>query len=183
MGESLIPDGRIGIGGFGEVYKASLPVAVKVIKHGQDPRERERKKSGKNSGPVPLLHGIWFDFSKLSDLEKEMNVHLRIPDHPNIVRLIGYCQDEIHHVMVLEYVKGKNLRDVLIDPNEKLLEQWIHRVDIACQIANGLQHLHNVTPDTVIHMDLNPANVLVIKLQSLSYHCKAILSRTFHLNA
>jgi serine/threonine protein kinase len=149
LGESLV---SVGEGGFGEVYKAYLPVAVKVFEHGQNPKGRE---------------------NKLSDLEKEMNVYLRIPEHPNIVRLIGYCQDEVRHIMILEYVKGENLEKVLTNPEDTLFERWGLHVDIARQIANGLQHLHNVTPNAIIHMDLSPANVLVVKdEENLMYHCK-----------
>lgn len=33
---------KVGEGAFGKVYKADLPVAVKAIQHGSDPRERPK---------------------------------------------------------------------------------------------------------------------------------------------
>lgn len=107
----------------------------------------------------------------MSDLEKELNILLRIQDHPNIVKLIGFCQYDVCHVLVMEYLNGKNLAVLLEDQLETQLNEWIHRVDIAHQFANGLSHLHK-GEKPIIHMDLKPGNVLVVK-QWPKYYCKA----------
>jgi serine/threonine protein kinase len=76
-------------------------------------------------------------------------------DHPNIVRAIDIDQEKRFHFLVIEYVDGINLQD-LVDEHGRL------GVGRACQYtvqaALGLQHAHEAG---WVHRDVKPGNLLV----------------------
>jgi eukaryotic-like serine/threonine-protein kinase len=74
--------------------------------------------------------------------------------HPNIVRLIGYGEQDGLLFFSMELVEGENLHDVL-SRGERL--PWQDVADIAIQICAALKHAHD---HGVIHRDLKPANLL-----------------------
>lgn len=58
--------------------------------------------------------------------------------HPNIVRLIGYCVEHGHHLIVYEYVRNFSLDDALHNEVSKPLP-WGSRFCIALGIAQALE--------------------------------------------
>ncbi len=75
-------------------------------------------------------------------------------DHPNIVQILTVDRAENIFFMVMEYVDGKNLAQLL---KEKTLT-YKEGVDIIIQILSGLQYAHE---KNVIHRDLKPGNILL----------------------
>jgi tRNA A-37 threonylcarbamoyl transferase component Bud32 len=78
-------------------------------------------------------------------------------DHPNIVRIhdVGH-QGEVHF-LVMEYVEGQTLEDMLrkggpVTPSRA--------VEYIAQAAAGLQHAHE---KNFIHRDIKPANLMLAK--------------------
>ncbi len=95
---------------------------------------------------------------RLSDIEmlKEEAKLLCSLLHPNIVRFYNIDQIEGKFVMVLEYIKGNSLRQVMEKeriPYEKAV--WYTR-----SILSALSYAHK---KGIIHRDLKPENVLVSK--------------------
>lgn len=80
---------------------------------------------------------------------------LRRLNHPNIVKLLAAAKQDGRHYLVMEYVAGGSLRDVLMQngllPIRRILE-------IALDLADALTRAHRLG---IIHRDLKPANVLL----------------------
>jgi serine/threonine protein kinase len=94
-------------------------------------------------------------------------------DHPNIVRAYDIDQDEKLHFLVMEYVDGASLQEIVskhgsLDP--------IRAAHYLAQAALGLQHAHE---HGLVHRDIKPGNLIVdrggtVKLLDLG------LARFFH---
>jgi eukaryotic-like serine/threonine-protein kinase len=76
-------------------------------------------------------------------------------DHPNIVRAIDVYRDENRHFLVMEYVDGALLADVVTQFGTFPVERACNYV---CQTALGLQHLHLAG---LVHRDIKPSNLIV----------------------
>ncbi|CAM6047632.1 unnamed protein product [Sphagnum compactum] len=131
---------EIGQGGFGTVYKATLPdghmVAVKKLLvaslvKGQDDFERE----------IELLGNV---------------------KHQNLVALQGYYWTPHLQLLVYDFVPGGNLYRRLHELRDgELPLTWDDRFKIALGTALGLAHLHHGCQPQVIHYDLKSSNVLL----------------------
>ncbi len=88
-------------------------------------------------------------------------------DHPNIVQVLDYGRSGNTAYLVLEFVDGRNLADLLTTAQaggEYLDAEAVAYVGAEC--CSALQHIHNRVGHAgerldVVHRDLNPANVLV----------------------
>jgi tetratricopeptide (TPR) repeat protein len=89
--------------------------------------------------------------------QQEAHVGQRIR-HPNVVRAydadMQIVDDVSHCYLVMEYVEGQTLKDLLADLGP-LPEELV--AEIARQAAAGLQAIH----EHAIHRDLKPANILI----------------------
>src|SRR5579884_4109945 len=76
-------------------------------------------------------------------------------DHPNIVRAHDIDKDEKLHFLVMEYIAGSSLQDLIakhgpLDP--------VRAAHYLAQAALGLQHAHEAG---LVHRDIKPGNILV----------------------
>ena len=109
----------------------------------------------------------------MHELRKEAAILLSIPFHNNVVNIVGVCDDPRHYAVVLEFIDGQDLQELLcstlnLDAN---LNDWNNKLEMACQITDGMRHLHSQNPP-VVHGNLKPRNVLVKKF-SANYQYKA----------
>ncbi|XP_012434318.1 probable receptor-like protein kinase At5g18500 [Gossypium raimondii] len=129
----------LGEGGYGVVYRGHLingtPVAVKKILNNLGQAEKEFR------------------------VEVEAIGHVR---HKNLVRLLGYCIEGTHRMLVYEYVNNGNL------------EQWLHgamrqhgyltweaRIKVLLGTAKALAYLHEAIEPKVVHRDIKSSNILI----------------------
>jgi eukaryotic-like serine/threonine-protein kinase len=138
IGEYLVAR-LLGEGGMGKVYLAEerlskRPVALKLLRP-----ELARAEEGR----------------RLFLNEMTILAHL---DHPNVVRCLACQEIDDQLVMVLEYLEGKTLRDVLAERGRL---PWTEAVAVLVQIASGLSAAHGQTPP-IVHRDLKPDNVFVL---------------------
>nr|KYP51474.1 putative serine/threonine-protein kinase NAK [Cajanus cajan] len=119
---------KLGEGGFGSVYKGSImlpnaqghpiPVAIK--------RLNTRGFQG---------HKEW-----LAEVQ-----FLGIVDHPNLVKLLGYCSVDgergIQRLLVYEFMPNRSLEDHLFNKSLPTLP-WKTRLEIMLGAAQGLAYLH-----------------------------------------
>ncbi|KAK3157633.1 hypothetical protein QOZ80_2AG0125370 [Eleusine coracana subsp. coracana] len=131
-------DALIGGGGFGRVYKGAvgettLPVAIKVH-------------DGDNSFQG---HREW-----LAEV-----IFLGQLSHPNLVKLVGYCCEDAHRVLVYEYAALGSVESHLFSRTSPPLP-WAARMRIALGAARGLAFLHEAERP-VIYRDFKTSNILL----------------------
>jgi serine/threonine-protein kinase len=80
---------------------------------------------------------------------------LRELNHPNIVKMVAAVEEGGRHYLVMEYVPGGSLRD-LLERQEAL--PVTRTVEIALEVADALTRAHHLG---IIHRDLKPSNVLL----------------------
>ena len=78
-------------------------------------------------------------------------------DHENIARVYYVGEDRGWHYIVLEYVEGENIRDLVYRHGPFSLEDT---VNYTLQIADALDH---ASSRDVVHRDIKPSNVLISK--------------------
>ncbi|CQR55344.1 Stk1 family PASTA domain-containing Ser/Thr kinase [Paenibacillus riograndensis] len=75
--------------------------------------------------------------------------------HPNVVSIYDVGQEDEIHYIVMEYVEGKNLNEII---KERAPLQVDEAVRIASQICDALDHAHQ---NQIIHRDIKPHNILI----------------------
>ncbi|KAG6427434.1 hypothetical protein SASPL_111679 [Salvia splendens] len=138
---------KIGEGGFGCVFKG-------VIKSSDDPAERidvAVKQLGKRGLQG---HKEWVT---------EVNV-LGVVEHPNLVKLIGYCAEDdergIQRLLVYEYMPNGSVEDHLSIRSLTPLS-WDMRLRVALYAARGLAYLHEEMDFQIIFRDFKSSNILL----------------------
>ncbi|KAK4266351.1 hypothetical protein QN277_027291 [Acacia crassicarpa] len=94
--------------------------------------------------------------------EQEFMTELKIigrTHHKNLVRLLGFCVEKSHRLLVYELLPNGALSNFLFGQREK--PHWAQRIDIALGIARGLLYLHEECETQIIHCDIKPQNVLL----------------------
>nr|XP_016434361.1 PREDICTED: probable leucine-rich repeat receptor-like protein kinase At5g49770 [Nicotiana tabacum] len=127
----------IGSGGYGKVYRGTLPnghlVAVK------------RALQGSMQGALEFK----------TEIELLSRVH-----HKNVVGLVGFCFDQAEQMLVYEYIPSGTLKDGLSGKTGIRLD-WMRRLKIALGAARGLQYLHDLVNPPIIHRDIKSNNILL----------------------
>lgn len=130
---------KVGRGGFGTVYKGSLPngchVAVKLLNSSKD------------------------------DSQEFMNEVASImrTSHVNVVTLLGYCLQGSKRALIYEYMPNGSLERFASRQNsegEKSLS-WEKLYEITVGIARGLEYLHRGCNTCIVHFDIKPQNILL----------------------
>ncbi|BAB63540.1 S-receptor kinase homolog precursor-like [Oryza sativa Japonica Group] len=128
----------LGEGGYGIVYKGRLmngtEVAVKKILNNVGQAEKEFR------------------------VEVEAIGHVR---HKNLVRLLGYCVEGIHRMLVYEYVNNGNLEQWLHGAMSGGILTWENRMKILLGTAKALAYLHEAIDPKVVHRDIKSSNILI----------------------
>ncbi|KAL2522927.1 LysM domain receptor-like kinase 4 [Forsythia ovata] len=106
------------------------------------------------------INGDFAAIKKMNgDVSKEINLLNKI-NHFNLIRLSGVGFNEGNWYLVYEYAVNGPLSDWIHNIDQKLLT-WNQRVQIALDIATGLNYLHRYTSPSHVHKDLNSSNILL----------------------
>jgi serine/threonine protein kinase len=85
-------------------------------------------------------------------------VMMKLMDHPNIVRIYDVYEGEKELYLVLEYVEGGELFDLLVNRGKM---PALEALEYFKQIVYGLSYAHTFS---IIHRDLKPENILICTL-------------------
>uniref|UniRef100_A0ACD5YLZ6 Uncharacterized protein n=1 Tax=Avena sativa TaxID=4498 RepID=A0ACD5YLZ6_AVESA len=138
---------KVGEGGFGSVYKGVVrlpggPAGGTVV-------AIKRLNTSGHQGHKQWLAEVHF---------------LGVVEHPNLVRLIGYCAARSERgpqrLLVYEFITNKTLDDHLFNRAYPILP-WDVRLEIAFGAAEGLLYLHEGLEVQVIYRDFKASNVLL----------------------
>jgi serine/threonine protein kinase len=129
---------ELGSGGFGDVWLAQdldLPriVAVKTLKAGADSVRRDEA---------------------LEVLRRDAHL-LAYVRHPNVVRVHAWLTVHNHDYLVMQYVPGGSLADLL---NSEGPLDWRRAARYVADVGEGLLEVHG---RGIVHRDVKPANILL----------------------
>lgn len=92
--------------------------------------------------------------------------------HPNLVSLVGFCEEGDEKVLIYEYASKGSLDRFLTLPKTPCPLTWKQRLHICIDAAQGLDYLHNGVAQhhRIIHRDIKSSNIL------LDQNMKAMIS-------
>ncbi|PWA75613.1 serine-threonine/tyrosine-protein kinase catalytic domain-containing protein [Artemisia annua] len=86
-------------------------------------------------------------------------------EHPNLISLVGYCDEGKEKIIVYEYAERGSLDRYIRRNRDATLTTltWLERLKICADAARGLNHLHNHIGGhrTIIHRDIKSSNILI----------------------
>ena len=130
----------IGAGGMGAVYLCEHTLMKRLV------------------ALKVLPHEKLDDHSNLERFYREARAVAAL-DHPNIVRAYDIDQYENLHFLVMEYVDGASLQEVIARYSlEKKLFDPVRAAHYIAQAAVGMQHAHELG---MVHRDIKPGNLLL----------------------
>ncbi|GJN11049.1 hypothetical protein PR202_ga29209 [Eleusine coracana subsp. coracana] len=133
----------LGEGGFGPVYKGFVDEGVK-----------------KGLKPQAIAVKLWDPEGAQGHKEWLAEViFLGQLRHPNLVKLVGYCCEDEHRLLVYEYMEHGSLENHLFKQIPAVLP-WSTRLNIAVGAAKGLAFLHDAEKP-VIYRDFKASNILL----------------------
>ncbi|KAL8249416.1 hypothetical protein R6Q59_006284 [Mikania micrantha] len=92
-------------------------------------------------------------------------LEVRAYRHPNIVPLLGFCDEGDEMILVYEHVTHISLDDYLKSIDKMDTFTWTQRLHVCLEIARGLKHLHGkiINPQRIIHIDIKSTNIFLDK--------------------
>jgi serine/threonine protein kinase len=108
---------------------------------------------------IVLLKPFYADFTFQGHKQWLAEVQfLGVLEHPNLVKLIGYCAVDSeagkHRLLVYEFMPNKSLDDHLFNRAHPPLS-WRLRLQIMIGAARGLDYLHEGVPEVQVGHSLN----------------------------
>lgn len=92
--------------------------------------------------------------------EGKLLVALNHPGHPNIPEIYDYFSEADSHYLVMKYIEGRSLQDILDQSQDRL--PWREAVRYAIDVCSALDYMHNHGDgEPVMHRDVKPANILL----------------------
>jgi len=131
---------RVGSGGMATVYKARDRALGRIV-------------------AIKALHqSLTSDTGFLKRFQREAHAAANLA-HPNIVTVHDIGQDGYRHYIVMEFVEGKTLKEIIRESSQNGGFMPISRaLDLIIQVCNGIGYAHRAN---LVHCDVKPHNVLV----------------------
>ncbi|KAL6868231.1 hypothetical protein ACP4OV_015076 [Aristida adscensionis] len=127
---------KLGEGGYGCVYKGTMPVSTAVAVKKLKRTDKGDKEFRTEVQTIGMIH------------------------HTNLVRLLGFCADGSRRLLVFEYMVNGSLNSHIFSTSSAKLS-WELRYHVALGTARGLAYLHEECKDCIVHCDMKPDNILL----------------------
>ena len=136
----------IGKGSMGNVYLA------------------ERIKDGKKIviKELSFTEGLGLDHSTAQELFFREAEFIATFDHPGLPKMYGNFSHEGRDYLVMDYIEGKTLEELIDKVDEKKAIKWI------IELAGILDYLHNSFQKPVVYRDLKPSNIIITPSDSVT---------------
>ena len=136
---------RIGKGSYGSVYK--------VMK--------------KNTNIIRAMKVIPKNFQKDNqEIEREINI-LKNLDHPNVMKIYEFLEDESNYYLIQEFCDGGDLDTIL--NGKKVYCEFLVKF-IMYQVLLAINYLHS---NNIVHQDIKKKNISIISLEDTDKDKKA----------
>ncbi|KAL0325564.1 UNVERIFIED_CONTAM: putative serine/threonine-protein kinase [Sesamum radiatum] len=162
---------------IGKGHRIAYPEKVGPVGSGSGHGSGEARPGAEAVLPCPGQRGVLEDNTNVAvknllnnrgQAEREFKVEVEAIGrvrHKNLVRLLGYCAEGAHRMLVYEYVNNGNLEQWLhgdVGPYSPLT--WEIRMNIILGTAKGLTYLHECLEPKVVHRDIKSSNFGLAKL-------------------
>ncbi|XP_058204736.1 receptor-like kinase TMK3 isoform X2 [Rhododendron vialii] len=139
---NFAPENELGRGGFGVVYKGELDDGTKIA--------------------VKRMESGVINSKALDEFQSEIAVLSKVR-HRHLVSLLGYSIEGKERLLVYEYMPQGALSKHLFHWKSLNLEplSWKRRLNIALDVARGMEYLHSLAHQSFIHRDLKSSNILL----------------------
>lgn len=127
---------RVAAGGMGEVYRAHDPVLGREV-------------------ALKILHTSLADDLGFIDRFRREARSAAMLSHPNIVGIHDWGETQGTYFMVMEFIRGPNLRALLLDGGSL---QPAQAAEIVSDVLAALEHAHR---QGIVHRDIKPENVMI----------------------
>lgn len=135
-------DNVLGRGGFGVVYKGELHDGTMIA--------------------VKRMESAVISNKALDEFQAEIAILTKVR-HRNLVSILGYSIEGNERLLVYEHMSNGALSKHLFQWKQLELEplSWKKRLNIALDVARGMEYLHTLAQQCYIHRDLKSANILL----------------------
>lgn len=156
--ENILPKGAVlqkryevvkvlGVGGMGAVYLTQDLRFTGVIR-------MCAVKEMVSTTPDPHVRRL-----AVQSFEREANLLVQL-NHPGIPKIYDFFTESVRSYLVMEYVEGDDLENILENTEGMLKEDMV--LDWAIQVSDVLVYLHDQTPP-IVFRDLKPSNIMLRK--------------------
>lgn len=131
---------KIGRGAMAEVYKAHHPTLDRYV-------------------AIKILHSFLSEKTDILNRFQREAKHIASLSHPNIVQVYDFDTFGVLYYMVMEYIDGPTLKNVIKDnQTEGKLLPFPESVRIVMDVGKALAYAHS---RGVVHRDIKPANIMM----------------------
>ncbi|KAF6169295.1 hypothetical protein GIB67_013725 [Kingdonia uniflora] len=140
--KNFAPENELGRGGFGTVYKGEFHDGTHIA--------------------VKRMEASVISNKALDEFQSEIAVLSKVR-HRHLVSLLGYSIEGYERLLVYEYMPQGALSKHLFHWEDLKIEplSWKRRLNIALDVARGMEYLHTLAYQSFIHRDLKSSNILL----------------------